>query len=125
MKKAVYTLTISIEPEEPVVGETCKIKGTLTKDGEPIPDAKVKVYIFKGTEEEAELETTTDENGEYEVEYTFTEPTYRTIYSEAEFEEKPVKPPVPTIPTELAVAGVIALGTALGLIIMKKKRRPG
>ena len=125
-EKAVYTLTVSVEPREPVAGEPCKIKGKLTKDDKPIPNAKVVIYIFKGTEQEAQLETKTDENGEYEVEYTFPTPSYRSIYAEAEFEEKPaVAVPKIAISPELMMVGAIAFFTALGLILIKKKKRFG
>jgi len=119
-----YTLTIEVEPEEPVVDSPVKIKGKLfkTETGEPVANADITVKILKGTELEKELKTKTDENGEYVVEYTFTEPTFRTIYAIAEFEEIPAKPPT-KVPAELIVASGALVATALALILVKKKKK--
>ena len=110
-----YTLTLDV-PSTGYVGYEVPFKGKLTKDGEPVAGATIKILIMdeKGNVIDYTI-ATTDAAGNYFTKYVFT--STGTYLIKAVYE----KPKIPEWAKYAAVAGAVAGAAGLIYVIVKKK----
>jgi len=108
-----WNLSIDYRPKEVKVGQEVEIYGRLTRNGIPVPDVDVTLFING----EAVKTKKTYKDGSYSFKVVFKEPGTYTVYTEAYPKGKP-----PVISKELAT--VLAIMTAATAVVGAVSYKP-